>query len=151
MRIAIVVGEYNHEITEPLLDGTLARLAEQGVHANQIKVVKVPGAVEIPLMAQALARTQHYQAIICLGAVVRGDTDHYDFVCQQVSQGCQQVMLTHHLPIIFGILTTNNVAQAYERIGGIHGHKGKEAADAALKMIHLLQPAHLMSESVNEI
>jgi len=98
----------------------------------------VPGAVEIPWIAKKLALKKRYHEIIALGAVIRGETTHYDYVCQQVSQGIQQVALDHQTPIIFGVLTTENGEQARERIGGIHGHKGVDAANAALDMIQLI-------------
>jgi 6,7-dimethyl-8-ribityllumazine synthase len=94
--------------------------------------------VEIPLVAQSLAKTGRFAAIICLGAVIRGETGHYDYVCGQVSDGCQRVALDNDLPIIFGVLTTDNEEQALDRVGGRHGHKGREAADTAVTMISLL-------------
>lgn len=136
-KIAVVVSEFNSEITEELCDGAQARLLERGVVAENITVIRVPGAVEIPLAAKLLAKLKKYHAIICLGAVIRGETSHYDYVCQQVSQGCQQVMLSFDIPVIFGVLTTENEAQALARVGGIEGHKGREAADAALAMVTL--------------
>lgn len=138
-KYAIVVGEFNQYITEKLLEGALSRLEEQGITQDHIHVFKVPGAVEIPLAAQLLAKKRDYLAIICLGAVIRGDTDHYDYVCEQVSQGCQQVMLAFEIPVIFGILTTNNEQQAQDRIGGKEGHKGKDAADAAIAMVNIVK------------
>jgi 6,7-dimethyl-8-ribityllumazine synthase len=135
---AIVVADFNDEITGKLLEGALHRLNQRNVAANQIKIVHVPGAVEIPLTAKLLAQTNQYAAIICLGAVIRGDTDHYDYVCQQVSNGCQRIMLDLEIPIIFGILTTENLEQAYARVGGTEGHKGMDAADAALKMAEII-------------
>jgi 6,7-dimethyl-8-ribityllumazine synthase len=137
IKIAIVVSEFNAEITEKLCDGARARLLEREILAEHITVIKVPGAVEIPLAAKLLAKLKKYQAIICLGAVIRGETSHYDYVCQQVSQGCQQVMLDFEIPVIFGILTTENEAQALARVGGAEGHKGCEAVDAALAMVAL--------------
>lgn len=134
-KIAIVVSEFNQLITEPLLSGAIERLNERGIINDSITIIKVPGAVEIPLTAKLLAKQKKYAAIICLGAVIRGDTDHYDYVCQQVSQGCQQVMLEHEIPVIFGILTTNTFEQAKDRVGGKEGHKGRDAADAAIVMI----------------
>lgn len=136
-KIGIVVSQFNSDITEKLLAGAKKRLLEKGIAEENINVVKVPGAVEIPLTTLWLASSKQYQAIICLGAVIRGETSHYDYVCQQVSHGCQQVMLEHRLPVIFGILTTDNFIQAEERAGGKHGHKGAEAADAALQMIQV--------------
>lgn len=136
-RYGIVVSEFNREITEKLLEGALARLHEKHIPSAHIHVVKVPGAVEIPLAAKLLAKTQRYAAILCLGCVIRGETSHYDYVCQQVSFGCQQVALELEIPIIFGVLTTENEAQALARVGGEHGHKGIECADAMLFMSKL--------------
>jgi len=138
-RIAIVVSQFNHEVTDRLLTGTVDRLNELGFSDRAIKIIKVPGAVEIPLMAKLLARSKKYQAIICLGAVIRGETDHYDHVCQQVSIGCQQVMMEFTIPVIFGVLTTNTTRQALARAGGKHSNKGRYSADAALTMITLTQ------------
>jgi 6,7-dimethyl-8-ribityllumazine synthase len=135
---AIVVSEFNQEITSKLLEGALQRFAEHGITEKNLKIVHVPGAVEIPLAAQLLIKRHNIQAVICLGAVIRGDTDHYDYVCQMVSQGCMQVMLQHDTPVIFGILTTDNEEQALERVGGSHGHKGRDAVDTAIEMRRLL-------------
>ena len=137
--VAIVVSEFNQEITQALLKGALDRLNHYDFDANDITVVEVPGAIEIPLIAQKLADKNQYAAIIALGAVVRGETSHYDYVCQQVSNGCQQVMLDCEIPIVFGILTTENDEQAWDRLGGKHGHKGMEAVDCALSMVSVLQ------------
>lgn len=132
--IAIVVSTFNEPITKALKEGALQQLTEFGFKPNDITLVEVPGAVEIPFVAQILAKKNQVQAIIALGAVIRGDTTHYDYVCDQVSQGCQRVMLDYNLPVIFGVLTTENEAQAWERVGGTHGHKGKDAVDCALMM-----------------
>jgi len=139
LSLAIVVSLFNEDITTALLEGAVARLTEFGVPEGNIKVVDVPGAVEIPLTAKLLAKSKKYQAVICLGSVVRGETSHYDYVCSQVSDGCQQVMLEQELPIIFGVLTTENEEQAWDRLGGKHGHKGREAADVALHMIEVMR------------
>jgi|SRR3990167_6877459 len=139
LKIAIVTSRFNIEVTSKLKSGAVERLIELGVLAENIDSVDVPGAVEIPLISQKLAETKNYDAIICLGAVIRGETSHYDYVCEQVSQGCQQVMLRYSIPIIFGILTTENEEQAFERVGGIHGHKGRDAADSALEMVIVVQ------------
>jgi len=139
MNIAVVVSLFNELVTAPLLDGCLARLQELGVDVNSVPVTRVPGAVELPLIAQQYARTQRYDAVICLGAVIRGETSHYDYVCQQASQGCQQVALTHNIPVIFGVLTTENREQALDRVGGAHGHKGRDAAAAALEMARIMK------------
>ncbi len=134
IKIAVVVSRFNEPVTEKLLAGALERLAQKGVTSQQIKIQWVPGAVEIPLIAQRFAQTGEYDAVICLGAVIRGETAHFDYVCQQVALGCQQVALQCDLPIIFGVLTTDNAEQAYDRLGGAHGHKGYDAADTALEM-----------------
>ena len=136
-RWVIVVSHYNEDITSELLLGAQTTLIEQGIAQSQIDVVKVPGAVEIPLAAQWAARKVDTAVVITLGAVIRGDSDHYDFVAQQVSDGCQRVALDHNLPVIFGVLTTHNRQQALDRIGGASGHYGKEAALSALRMVHL--------------
>ncbi|CAM4384172.1 MAG: 6,7-dimethyl-8-ribityllumazine synthase [Legionellaceae bacterium] len=137
--IAIIISRFNDEVTELLFEGAMERLRELNFPEDQITVIWVPGAVEIPLIAQRLANTDIYEAIICLGAVIRGETSHYDYVCQQVSHGCQQVALDYDIPVIFGILTTENEEQAFARVGGIHGHKGKDAVDAALQMVSVLR------------
>ncbi len=136
--IAIVVSRFNEEITTKLLEGALSRLKERGFLESQILVVWVPGAVEIPITAQTLAETGRYQAIITLGAVVRGETTHYDYVCNIVADGCREVMMATRTPVIFGVLTTENEAQAFDRLGGAHGHKGRDAADTAIEMASVL-------------
>ena len=138
MNLAIVVSRFNFEVTEKLLNGAVTRLQELKISRENIKVVWVPGAVEIPLMAQQFAIQGKVDAIICLGAVIKGETDHYDYVCQQVSDGCQKVMLNFNLPVIFGILTTPSVELALARAGGSEGNKGSECVDAALEMINLI-------------
>lgn len=136
-KIAIVVSEFNQDITEALLQGAVSQLQKK--IKDEAIIVKVPGAVEIPLIAQRLAKSKKYEAIIALGAVIRGETSHYDYVCDQISQGCQRVMLDYDIPVIFGILTTENEEQCWDRLGGKHGHKGEEAAEAALAMVSILQ------------
>lgn len=135
MKIAIITSRFNESVTTALKAGALARLAENNILDEQITSIDVPGAVEIPFVAKQLAKKNHYDAIICLGAVIRGETTHYDYVCDQVSQGCQQVMMQFDIPVIFGVLTTENEAQAFDRVGGAHGHKGRDAVDTALEMI----------------
>jgi 6,7-dimethyl-8-ribityllumazine synthase len=139
LNIALVVSQFNPMITQALREGAVNRLLAQGVNQDNLRVVMVPGAIEIPLVVQRLAKTQHYDAIIALGAVIRGETTHYDYVCQQASYGCQRVALGYDLPVIFGVLTTENEAQAWDRLGGRHGHKGVDVADAALAMCQVLQ------------
>ncbi len=139
VHIAIVVSVFNEQITDKLLEGTLSTLADSGIDQEQINVVKVPGAIEVPLIAKLLARSNKYHAIICLGAVIQGETDHHLYVCQQVSHGCQQVMLEFNVPVIFGMLTTKNVKQAQARVSKRKSHKGIEAANTAIQMIELVQ------------
>lgn len=137
--IAIVVSRFNEEITRGLLDGALAQLRELGFADNEVTVAWVPGAVEIPIAAQRFAQVGTYDAVVTLGAVIRGETTHYDYVCSMVSEGCQRVSLQNDIPVIFGVLTTENEDQARDRIGGAHGHKGKDAIGAAVEMVALLR------------
>ena len=139
IRLGIVVSQFNQDITEDLLKAAFNRLIECGLAQKNIQVIKVPGAIEIPLAAKLFAKKNQLNAIICLGAVIRGETSHYDYVCKQVSDGCLNVMMTYDIPVIFGVLTTENIEQARERTGGKEGHKGIEAADAALRMIDVVQ------------
>ncbi|OGT67329.1 MAG: 6,7-dimethyl-8-ribityllumazine synthase [Gammaproteobacteria bacterium RIFCSPHIGHO2_12_FULL_45_9] len=135
----MVVSRFNVFVTERLREGAATYWREVGLPAENVLTAWVPGAVELPLVAQELARTAQYQAIVCLGAVIRGETDHYEYVCRQVSDGCQRVALAERLPVIFGVLTTETEEQALARAGGNAGHKGRESAQAALEMIDLLQ------------
>ncbi|OGO90123.1 MAG: 6,7-dimethyl-8-ribityllumazine synthase [Coxiella sp. RIFCSPHIGHO2_12_FULL_42_15] len=139
LNFAIVVSRFNETITEKLLEGALQRFAERKIPTKNIAVWHVPGAIELPIIAQQLAKQRRYQAILCLGAVVRGETDHYDYVCQQVSYGCQRVALDHDIPVIFGLLTTDNEEQAFDRVGGRHGHKGSDCADTAIEMADCIE------------
>ncbi len=138
LRIAVITSRFNDDVTTRLQEGALKRLQEKGVAVGAKDIFSVPGAVEIPVVAQALAKKGGYHAILCLGAVIRGETTHYDYVCQQVSDGCQRVALDTGIPVIFGILTTENEEQALDRCGGAHGHKGADCADAAIEMAVLL-------------
>lgn len=137
--IAIIVSQFNHDITQALVDGAMQRLASSGFKPEDITLVEVPGAIEIPLIAKRLAKKNKYAVIIAFGAVIRGETTHYDYVCQQVSDGCQRVTLKYETPVIFGVLTTENEEQAWDRLGGKHGHKGIDAVDCALAMHSILQ------------
>lgn len=137
VKIAIVASRFNQEVTQGLLDGALNRLNELNISLEAVQQVWVPGAIEIPLMAQQFAR-QGAHAVICLGAVIQGETNHYEYVCQQVSYGCQRVALDHNIPVIFGVLTTQTVELALARATGINDNKGRESVDAALEMIKLL-------------
>lgn len=139
MKIAIIQSEFNQAITDALCEGAQAYLLGQGVLPDDLTIYRVPGAVEIPLVAKRLAKKGEVDAVIALGCVIRGETSHYDYVCSQVSDGCAQLMLQYELPIIFGVLTTESQAQALDRVGGEKGHKGVDAAKAALSMIELLK------------
>lgn len=138
VNVAIVVSRFNHEITDLLLDGAIKRLKELDFPLDHITVIWVPGAIEIPMTAQRLAKTKKYQAIICLGAVIQGDTKHFDYVCQQVSYGCQRVALDYDTPVIFGVLTTHTEQQAYDRAGGSQSHVGRLSVDTAYDLISVL-------------
>ncbi|WED44552.1 6,7-dimethyl-8-ribityllumazine synthase [Legionella cardiaca] len=144
--IAIVVSRFNQAVTDELQQGAIARLKERGFKPQDITVVEVPGAVEIPLIAKRLAMTNQVKVIITLGAVIRGDTSHYDYVCEQVSYGTQRVALDYNLPVIFGVLTTENEEQAWERLGGSHGHKGRDAADCAIEMYQITHEMEHLSQ-----
>lgn len=137
--IALIVSRFNSEITQALKKGALEQLEEYGFASEHITVIDVPGAIEIPIIAQRLAQKKQVKAIVTLGAVIRGETSHYDYVCDQVSQGCQMVSLKYDLPVIFGILTTENTEQAWDRIDGAHGHKGRDAIHCAVEMQHILE------------
>lgn len=135
IKIGIVTSRFNIEITEKLEEGALAYLDE--IDAD-IYAVRVPGAVEIPLAAQALFEHRKVDGIVVLGAVIRGETTHYEEVCRSVERNCSRLMLDYKKPVGFGVLTTENEEQAYERVGGKHGHKGAEAAQVVVEMIGLL-------------
>ena len=137
-KIAIVYSLFNQFITGRLLEGSLQALNQHGVTSDNITVIEVPGAIEIPLACQQAITHLNVDAVIALGCVIRGETSHYDYVCEQVSQGCQHLALSTSTPLIFGVLTTENEAQALDRVGGRHGHKGIEAAEAALMMIDIM-------------
>lgn len=135
--IAIVVSRFNEHVTNKLYAGAMGRLKALNIDEKDIDTYWVPGAAEIPLTAQRLAAQDYYDAVITLGAVIKGDTLHHLYVNDLVSQGCQQVALDYDLPVIFGILTTENEEQAMERAGGHHGNRGVDAVDAALAMVVL--------------
>src|SRR5262245_5356636 len=141
-RFAIVAAKYNAVIVDALVGGALEDFQRHGVTKDRIDVLKVPGSFELPLTAQALAKTGKYAAIVCLGCVIRGDTDHYDYVCRAAADGILQVGLQTGIPAIFGVLTCENMEQAVERAGGRVGNKGTEAATTALEMAGLLSAIH---------
>ncbi|MGL5741950.1 MAG: 6,7-dimethyl-8-ribityllumazine synthase [Legionella sp.] len=130
--IAIITSIFNREITHALQQGTVSQLLKRGFSEHDIRSYEVPGAVEIPLVAKRLAMQNKVQSIITLGAVIRGETSHYDLVCTMVSQGCLHISLEYNIPVLFGVLTTENEQQAWDRLGGNYGHKGIELANAAI-------------------
>ena len=139
VRIAIVAGRFNEFITSKLVGGALDVLKRNDVSEENIDIAWVPGAFEIPLITKKLANTQKYDAIITLGAVIKGSTPHFDYVCAEVSKGVAQISLQSELPVIFGVLTTNNVEEAIERAGTKAGNKGADAAFSAIEMINLIK------------
>ena len=139
VKIGIVAARFNEFITSKLLGGAIDGLKRHEVEENQIDVAWVPGAFEIPLIAQKMAGSGKYDAIICLGAVIRGATTHYDYVCAEVSKGIAQVSLQTGVPVMFGVLTTDNIEQAIERAGSKAGNKGFDCATGAIEMINLIR------------
>lgn len=137
MKMGIVVSEWNQEITSALLEGALATLQQHGVRKENILVKVVPGSFEIPFGARILAEEYSLHAVICLGCVIRGETPHFEYICQGVTHGVTELNLDYEIPFIFGVLTTENLQQARDRAGGKHGNKGDEAAVTALKMAGL--------------
>ncbi|MDX9834510.1 MAG: 6,7-dimethyl-8-ribityllumazine synthase [Desulfobulbus sp.] len=138
-KIAIVVARFNSFIAERLLEGAIDSLVRSGVETENIVVARVPGAFEIPLAAQKMAKSGRHDAVICLGAVIRGATPHFDYVAGEVAKGAAQVMLDAGIPVLFGVLTTDTIEQAIERAGTKAGNKGSDVAIAALEMINLLE------------
>lgn len=138
-RFAIVASKFNREIVEKLVGGALDALRQNGVVKDAVDLTWIPGAFELPLVAQKLASSNKYAAIICLGAVIRGDTDHYDYVCLAAADGILQAGLATGVPILFGVLTCDTDEQALERAGGEHGNKGADVALAAIEMANLLK------------
>jgi len=136
-RIGIIVSEWNPEITDALCDGAVNTLKEQGVKKASIQIHKVPGSFELPLGAQYLIENAEVDAVICLGCVIQGETRHFEFICQAVSQQIAKLNTDYNMPVIFGVLTTDTFEQAKARSGGKHGNKGVEAAIAAIKMLQL--------------
>lgn len=139
LKVGIVVARFNEFITSKLLGGALDGLKRHGADDADIDVVWVPGAYEIPMLAQKMATSKKYDAVICLGAVIRGSTTHYDYVCNEVAKGVAQVGLASGVPTIFGVVTTENIEQAIERAGTKAGNKGYDGAMAAIEMANLLK------------
>lgn len=138
MKVGIICGRFNEFITSKLLSGAVDALVRHQAKDDNIEIAWVPGAYEIPLVAQKMASTNKYDAIICLGAVIRGSTTHYDYVCNEAAKGIAQVSLNHNIPVMFGVLTTENIEQAIERAGTKAGNKGFECAMSAMEMVNLL-------------
>lgn len=139
LRVAVAVSRYNETVTRGLLSGALDALTESGVAEADVTVVHVPGALELPLTAKALAASGDVDAVIVLGAVIRGQTDHYDYVCSETTRGCGQAALDTGVPVLFGVLTCDNLAQARDRSTSAAKNKGCEAARSAVEMTSLLR------------
>lgn len=138
LKFGIIIGRFNEFIGGKLLDGALDGLKRHGVKEEDIDIAWVPGAFEIPLIAKKMAKNDKYDGIICLGAVIKGSTSHYDYVCSEVSKGIASVSLECEKPVMFGVLTTNNIEQAIERAGIKAGNKGYECAVSAIEMANLM-------------
>ena len=139
IRVGIVAARFNEFITSKLVGGTLDGLKRHDVKEEDIDVAWVPGAFEIPLIASKMAKSKKYDAVICVGAVIRGSTSHYDYVCSEVSKGIANVSLNSDIPVMFGVLTTDNIEQAIERAGSKAGNKGYECATGAIEMVNLIR------------
>ena len=139
IRVGIVAARFNEFITSKLLGGAMDGLLRHDVKEENIYVAWVPGAFEIPLIAQKMAKSGKYDAVICLGAVIRGATSHYDYVCNEVSKGIAQVSLASEIPVMFGVVTTENIEQAIERAGTKAGNKGYDCAVSAIEMVNLIK------------
>lgn len=137
IRFGIVVSEWNTEITEALFEGAQATLLKFGAKPEDIVRRNVPGSYELTLGAQLMAERKEFDAIICIGVVIQGETKHFDFICEAVGQGLTNLNIKYNLPVIFGVLTPNTMQQALDRAGGVHGNKGDEAAITAIKMAAL--------------
>ena len=138
-KFCVVISRFNEFIGSKLLSGAVDELKRHGVNEDNIDVIWVPGAFEIPIIAKKAAKTNKYSAIITLGAVIKGSTGHYDYVCAEVSKGVASVSLETGVPVIFGVLTTDNIEQAIERAGTKAGNKGSEAAKSAIEMANLIK------------
>jgi 6,7-dimethyl-8-ribityllumazine synthase len=139
MRLALVAGRFNENVTKPLLEGALEALGEHGLDPGDVRVAWVPGAFEIPLVAKRLAASGEFDAVICVGAVIRGGTPHFDYVAGQCAGGVTRAALDTGVPVTFGVLTTDDLDQAMARAGGSEGNKGREAALTAVEMVDLMR------------
>lgn len=138
-RYAVVVGRWNSFVVESLLEGALDSLKRHGIKDDQITIIRAPGAYELPLVCQKLAATDNYDAVVALGAVIRGGTPHFDYVAGEAAGGLNSVALTANIPVVFGVLTVDSIEQAIERAGTKAGNKGAEAALVALEMVNLFK------------
>ena len=139
MKVAIVASRFNEFITSKLLSGAEDGLVRHGVAGEDIDAYWVPGAFELPLLGQKLARSGKYDAVICVGAVIRGSTSHYDLVCSETAKGIAQASMQTGVPVLFGVITTENIEQAIERAGSKAGNKGYDSAMAAIEMVNLVR------------
>ena len=139
MKVGIVAARFNEFITSKLLGGAMDGLVRHGVSEEDVQIAWVPGAFEIPLIAGKMAKSGKYDAVICLGAVIRGSTSHYDYVCAEVSKGIAHVSLESDIPVMFGVLTTDTIEQAIERAGTKAGNKGYDCALGAVDMVNLIR------------
>ena len=146
-RVAVVASRFNESITVALVDGALDALVKHGVRFDDIDVLWVPGAWELPLAVRGAMATEHYDAIVAVGAVIRGETPHFDYVAGEASRGIADATIEGEIPVGFGLLTCDTLQQAEERSGGVHGNKGWDAALAALEMIELMQQLDVTDES----
>lgn len=151
LKIGIIVSRFNEMITKNLLNGALDALKRHGVDENDITIAWVPGAYEIPLAAQSMAKTGSFNALICLGAVIRGATAHFDYVAGPVASGVAQIALQNEIPVLFGVLTTDTIEQAIERAGTKCGNKGFDVAVGAIEMANLLKSINSQGANKHQI
>ncbi len=137
LKIAVVVSQWNAQVTGALLSGAIDGLLQHGASESDIQVIQVPGSYELVSGADMILRNKELDAVICLGCVIQGETKHFDFICEAVAYGITNVSLKHNKPVIFGVLTTDNLQQALDRAGGKHGNKGEEAAVTAIQMAYI--------------
>ena len=139
IRVGIIAARFNEFIVSKLIGGAEDALVRHGVNTDDVELAWVPGAFEIPVVAQKMAQSGKYDAVLCLGAVIKGSTSHYDYVCAEVSKGIAAVSLNTGMPVLFGVLTTDNIEQAIERAGTKAGNKGYDVACAAIEMVNLMK------------
>lgn len=138
-KFGVVVSRFNEFLSSKLVEGAIDTLEQHGVQENSIDIVWVPGSFEIPIIAQKIARSKKYDAVICLGTIIRGDTPHFDYIASEVAKGVSKVSLDTGVPCVFGIITADNLEQAIERTGTKQGNKGRDAALSAIEMANLLE------------